>query len=129
MLTELDGLQKSDESVYGSMEVSFTIQTRSESGDEVIERSYTFGHADEWDKWTFREFEEKRANDNGSITERNWRRTRHILWNDIQESRSIDVPPEVGEKLKEAIGADSVTVQIPRGGLSDSWYETVATYE
>lgn len=129
MLSELEGLQESDETVYGQPTVSFTIRTRSESGNILTEREYSFSYAKEWDKWTFQEFEEKQTEDTGGISDRNWRRTRHILWSDVNDTPEIDVPPEVGQRLKEAINADSVTIQIPRGGLNDSWMETIATYE
>lgn len=129
MLSELEDLQKSDEVVYGEPTVSFTIRTRSESGSILTERVYSFSYSKGWDEWMFHEFEEKQTEDSGSISDRNWRRTRHILWDEMNDTPEIDVPPEVGQKLKEAIGAESVSIQIPRGGLNDTWLETVAKYE
>lgn len=113
MLTELEELQESDEEIWGSTSMSFTIETRMEESDEIVERTYTFTHAEEWDKWMFQEFEEKRTDDTETVAGRNWRRTRHILWNDVNETPTIDVPPEVGQKLKEATNAENVTIQTP----------------
>ena len=84
MLSELGELQESEEDVWGQPTVSFSIQTRTEDGAELVEREYTFSRAPEWDKWTFMEFEEKRTEDTGLITDRNWRRSRHILWSDAE---------------------------------------------
>lgn len=100
-----------------------------EDENELVQRTYTFSHAPEWDKWNFSEFEEKRCDANSMVSRRNWRRTKHLMWNDVNETHTIDVPPEVGEKLKEAINADSVTIQIPRGSLDDTVYHKVVTYE
>lgn len=112
MLSELTELQESDERVWSAPTVSFTIQTRSEEGDELIEREYTFSHAKEWDKWTFMEFEEKRTVDTTMITDRNWRRTRHILWQE-PEAPTVDVPPEVEDELQELLGLEEMTIQKP----------------
>lgn len=128
MLSELESLQESDERLWTCTSVSFTIETRIDEDDELVERTYTFAHAKEWDKWLFQEFEEKRTEDTDSVTDRCWRRSRHVMWQD-DEVRDIDVPPEVGRALKEAIDADSVTIQIPRGSLDGNKYHTVVEYE
>ena len=112
MLSELGELQESEENVWGQPTVSFSIQTRSEEGTELIEREYTFSRAPEWDKWTFMEFEEKRTEDTGMITDRNWRRSRHIMWNDT-EAPTVDVPPEVEKELQELHGLEEMTIQKP----------------
>lgn len=112
MLTELSGLQESEESVWGAAQVSFNISTRSEGDGELIEREYTFSHAKEWDKWTFSEFEERRTKDVNSVSGRNWRRSAHVHWNDA-EAPSVDVPPEVTEKLKELLEVEELTLQKP----------------
>lgn len=110
MLSELSGLQESSEDVWGCAEVSFTINTREEDEDEIIEREYTFSHAPEWDKWTFVEFEERRANDAKYLTNRTWRRTKHVMWDDA-ESPTVSVPPEVQEKLEEMLGLEQMVIQ------------------
>jgi hypothetical protein len=112
MLTELSDLQESDERVWSCAEVSFTIQTRSDDDGEIVERDYTFSHAPEWDMWSFTEFEERRAKDSTSVANRNWRRTRHILWDNI-ESTTINVPQEVEKKLEELLGLEQLVIQNP----------------
>lgn len=112
MLSELSGLQESDERVWGGSKVSFTIETRLEEDNEIIQREYTFARAEKWDTWTFHEFEEKRAEDTTRVSARNWRRSRHIIWSDA-EAPSVEVPPEVTEELEEMIGIDSMVLQMP----------------
>jgi hypothetical protein len=109
MLTDLDNLQESDENVQ-AIELSFDIETRSDDSGECIERRYTFSYAEEWDKWVFTEFKEKRTPDEGRIADRNWRKSRHVMWHD-GEAPNVDVPPEVSQKLKDATGAEKVTIQ------------------
>lgn len=110
MLSELSDLQESNESVWSANSVSFSVETRSEENDEIVEREYTFAHAKEWDKWTFHEFEEKRTPNTESICDRNWRRTRHIYWDD-QEARSVDVPPEVTKEIEEMLDLEKLIIQ------------------
>lgn len=112
MLNELNELQESDERVWGTPALSFEFETRSEDGNELIHRTYTFSYAKEWDKWTFSEFEEERTENTSRITARNWRRTRHIYWSDT-EAPTVDVPPEVTSELKEVLGHDNVVLQAP----------------
>ena len=111
-LSDLSDLQESDEDTWGEPYLSFEIETRSEDGNELIQRSYTFAYAKEWDKWTFSEFEEKRTENTRRITARNWRRTEHILWQDT-EAPTVSVPPEVTRKLEEMLDMDSVVLQAP----------------
>lgn len=124
MLNDLSELQSSDERVW-NIDLSFDIETRSESGNQLIHKTYTFGYAREWDKWTFIEYHEERAEDTKRVSDRDWRRSRHIVWSDVNETRTIDVPPEVTDALAEATGAESVTIQVPRGSVNDTTYETV----
>jgi hypothetical protein len=112
MLSELTELQESEEDVWGKPTVSFTIETRTEDGTELVQREYTFSHAPEWEKWTFQEFEEKRTEDTSLITERNWRRSRHIIWSE-PEAPTVDVPPEVEKELQELLGLEEMTIQKP----------------
>lgn len=98
--------------MWGCAEVSFSIETRTEDGHELVQREYTFSHAPEWDKWTFTEFEEKRTEDTDWVTDRTWRRSRHIMWHE-REAPTIDVPPEVEKKLEELLGLDEMTIQKP----------------
>jgi len=112
MLTELSGIQQSDESVWGTAKVSFTIETRSEEDNELIQRKYTFSHASEWDKWVFHKFEERRTKDTVRMTARNWRRTKSLTW-DESEAPTIEVPPEVTEEVEEMLGLDSMVLQSP----------------
>lgn len=124
MLSELGNLQSSDESVY-TTGMTIDIETRSEDGDELVHSEYKFAYAKEWDKWTFVEYIEKRTPDTEQIGDRNWRDAEHIFWQDVSETRRIDVPPEVADSLAEATGADSVTIQVPANGLDESRYEQV----
>lgn len=122
MLSELEQVQDSDESIW-AISLSFEVETRSETSDELIHRTYHFGYADEWDKWIFHEFEEKRANNTVSVKERNWHEAEHILWHDADETPSVDVPPEVTEKLQEATGAESIVMQTPATGKRTTFNE------
>lgn len=110
MLSELRELQESEEDVWGQPTVSFTIETRTEDGAELVQREYTFSRAPEWDKWMFQEFEEKRTENTDMITDRNWRRSRHILWSE-PESPTVDVPQEVEKELEEMLGLDEMNLQ------------------
>lgn len=112
MLSELTELQESEEDVWGQPTVSFTIDTRTADGEELIQREYTFSRAPEWDKWAFMEFEEKRTEDTDYITDRTWRRSRHIMWNEY-EAPTVDVPPEVEKELQELLGLEEMRMQKP----------------
>jgi hypothetical protein len=122
MLSDLADLQESDETV-SRISMSFDIETRCEESGELVEKVYTFSHAKEWDKWTFQEYEEKRTPDTTRMADRNWRKSRHILWSDVNETQTIDVPPEVSRKLAEATGSESVTIQVPAGSLNEQEYK------
>jgi hypothetical protein len=124
MLNELSGLQSSDESIW-HVNMSFEIETRCEESGELVHKTYTFSYAKEWDKWTFQEYHEERTPDTTRITDRNWTRSRHILWSDVSETPTIDVPPEVADALAKATGAESVTIQVPVGGINENEYETI----
>lgn len=108
MLSELGKLQESSESVWYS-NLSISIETRSEESDELVHKEYTFSYAEEWDKWTFREYEEKRTPD-VDIGDRDWRRTRNVYWSDA-DAPDVDVPPEVSRQLEELLDADEVVLQ------------------
>lgn len=110
MLSELSELQSSDEKTWGCPEISFTIDTRSDDDGEIVERKYTFSYAKEWDQWSFIEFDERRADADARVTAQNWRRTRHVFWDDT-ESADVSVPPEVTAKLEEVLGLDSMVLQ------------------
>jgi len=112
MLTELSDLQESGERVWDCSDISFTIESTSEDGDERVQRRYTFSNAPEWDKWAFTEFEECRATKPAPSNKDNWRRSRHLMWHDL-EAPSIDIPPEVSNKLEELLGVDEITIQMP----------------
>jgi hypothetical protein len=118
MLRELSGMQNSPESVQ-AIELSFDIETSSEDDGEVVHRTYTFDYAKSWDKWTFIEFQEKRAAANERVGDRNWRESRHILWHDAEQTPTVDVPPEVSTALQEATGADAVTIQTPSETINE----------
>lgn len=126
MLSDLTDIQSSDESVQ-SVELSFDIETRSEEADELIQKVYTFSYAEEWDKWTFVEYCEKRTPDTTKVSDRNWRKARHIYWDDT-DTRDIEVPPEVAKSLADATGSDSVTIQTPTGSVNQREYQQF-TYE
>lgn len=111
MLTELDELQKTDERVWGVADVSFSIRTRSEDGQEAVKRTYTFSHAPEWEKWMFTDYEEMRA-PSTEFSEANWRREKSLTW-DEEESRTVDIPKEVNDKLSELLGLEEMIIQRP----------------
>lgn len=128
MLNELSGFQSSDERFF-SISLSFDVETRADEGGELVHRTYTFSYAEEWDTWIFSEFHEKRTGDTKLGAERDWSRSRHVMWHDMSETRTIDVPPEVADRLAEATGSSSVTIQVPTGSMEGNEYETVRTVE
>lgn len=113
MLSELTGLQTSDEEVW-AIDLSFDIETRASEGDEIAHKTYTFNYTPEWDKWVFTGFEEERSPNTPTIGGRDWRVARRITW-DESSSRDITVPPEVTQALEEATGAEEITIQVPGG--------------
>lgn len=128
MLNELHDHQQSDEVVSG-VSITIDIETRSSDTDELVHKVYRFGYAEEWDKWMFQEYREQRTQDVNSVYNRSWKQSRHIMWNDVNEVATIDVPPEVANKLQEATGADSVIIQIPAGGIDENNYREVCVGE
>lgn len=124
MLSELGDIQESDESIW-NISMTFEVETRSEDGNELVHKKYNFGYAKEWDTWTFHEYVEKRTPNTGTVSDRNWRDARHIMWGDVTETPSVEVPPEVAEKLREATGADSITMELPAGGIEESKSEVI----
>lgn len=127
MLSELSELQESGEDV-SAIEMSFDVETRTEDGDELVHKTYTFAYAREWDKWTFTEYREKRCENTDRIGDRNWRDGRHLVWGDVSETHTIDVPPEVSKALAEATGSNAVTIQVPAGSIDELRYKQF-TYE
>jgi hypothetical protein len=112
MLTELTDQQELDESVRGTANVSFTIETRSEDANQLVKRVYTFSHAPEWDKWMFQSFVEERTRDTTRITDRHWKKTKDVTWED-PEAVDVDVPAEVSQRLEEVTEAEEVILQVP----------------
>lgn len=122
MLSELEDLQQSEENLWQTS-ITFDIETRSEDGNEIVQKTYSFSYADEWDKWTFSEYEEKRTPDTASMGDRNWRQAQHIFWQEVNKTPSIDVPPEVSKALAKATGSESVTIQVPAGSIRENEYK------
>jgi hypothetical protein len=125
MLGELSEIQKPSDEVISGIEMSFDVRTRDDKENELVEKVYTFCYAEEWDKWTFQEYLERRSSDTLKMSDRNWRRVQHCLWHEVNETPDVDVPPQVADKLAQATGSESVTIQIPRGPLGETTYETV----
>lgn len=111
MLDELSQLQESDEK-YWVTTMSFTVETRSEDGNELVHKKYTFSWGEEFDEWHFTEYEEKRSDDTARIGDRNWRTSRHVWWHQVDEPIDIDVPQIVSNKLAERLGCDEVTIRL-----------------
>lgn len=124
MLNELHDRQESGETVW-AVSMSFDVESRTTEDGDIVHKTFTFSYADEWDKWVFQEYEERRAPEAQDVADRQWIEARHVTWNDPNETPTIDVPPEVADKLAEATGADSVTIQTPTGGIRESEYEEV----
>lgn len=118
MLTDLANEQGSEEHVW-TVDLSFDIETRSQNGDIIIRRVYTFRYAEEWDKWTLFEYSEEKTEDTDDITDRNWRESKHLTWDDPRAIPEIDVPPEVSDELAKATGSSEVTIQVPSSMLDD----------
>jgi len=108
--------------------LSIDIRTRDTQADDLIERTYTFSYAKEWDKWMFHEYVEERTDDTTSVSDREWVQTRHIFWDNPDDSPEIDVPQCVAQQLADATGSSSVTIQVPNGAVTDapSYEEIVA---
>jgi len=121
MLSELGDMHQSDESVCATS-IQFDIETRDTDGDELVHKTFCFGYADEWDKWVFREYYEKRTADTDSVMDRNWQQSRHIMWHD-NETPTIDVPTVVTERLQEATGADEIVMQVPSATIENEYEE------
>lgn len=126
MLTELEQMQSSEENLWG-VSLTFDVETRASDDDELVHKKYTFNYADQFDKWTFSEYLEKRTPDTDAMGDRNWRKSQHIFWQD-GEAATINVPPEVSQSLAEATGSESVTIQAPTGSINDRRYKEF-TYE
>lgn len=127
MLNDLNSMQSAESESVQHTEMQFSIATRDGAAEELVERVYTFSYAQEWDKWTFQEYLERRSPDTSKITDRNWRQARHLFWHEASETPSVDVPSEVAERLAEATGSESVTIQVPAGVPTSNEYETVHT--
>lgn len=103
-------LQESDEQ-HEATELSFTIETRESEGEELVLREYTFSWGGEFDEWHFVEYEEKRAANTARVSERNWRKSRHVWWHE-QDEIDVDVPQLVTEELASRLGAESVELVV-----------------
>lgn len=117
MLNQLNDIQdSSDESVHG-VDMSVSVETRDVDRDEIVERVYTFGYCDEWDKWMLEEYLERRSPDTDLVTDRDWRQAQHIFWYEADATPEIDVPSVVADRLAMATGSTSVTIQTPCGTI------------
>lgn len=110
MLSELTDLQESDEDVF-AVDFSISVTTRSEDESELVEKTYTFDHAPEWDEWTVIEFEEKRCPIVDGVIRRDWRTSEHILWHEGEEIEK-DIPPEVNEELERIFQMGDVSFDL-----------------
>lgn len=125
MLGELAELQATGEEIINQVQMSIAIESRDTEGDELVESTYVFGYAKEWDKWTFQEYKEKRTPDTRLMSDRNWTETEHIFWQDSEATPQVSVPNRVADELAEATGADSVTIQVPVGPVDETGYRTI----
>jgi hypothetical protein len=123
MLSELQDIQASADETTIATEVSISIETRVTSSEDIIERTYVFSYAKEWDKWTLVEFVEQVADDTLWQSDRDWDISEHTYWYD--EEADIQVPKEVADTLAKATGGD-VTIQAP---VCDENNEYVEIYE
>lgn len=115
MLSELSEIQESAEKL-SSVEFTISVETRCEESGESVKRQYTFDYTNEWDKWTFVEFDELRCDDPPG----QWRTARKILWNEADRIPDIHIPAEVTDRLERVVDGD-VTIQVPVG---QNEYET-----
>lgn len=111
MLSQLSELQKSDET-YWMTSMSFSVETRTEDGDELVHKTYTFSWGEEFDEWHFTEYEEKRCSVESKANCRNWKKSRHVWWNEVTKSIDVDIPQKVSDKLAERLGCEEVTIQL-----------------
>jgi len=82
-----------------------------------------------WDKWTFSEYTEKRTAADSRVSDRNWRQSRHIMWYDVNDTPTIDVPPEVADQVAAATGSSEVVLQVPAGSVNELRTEEVYNAE
>lgn len=113
MLDELAQAGQPESETATNIDLSFAVTTRDSDTEDIVERVYTFAYAKEWDKWMFHEYVERRSQDTERMSDRNWQQTEHIFWNDMDDTREIDIPSTVTQKLADATGAESVTLQSP----------------
>ena len=112
MLDELAALQTSDDQ-YWMSSLSFSVETRSEDGDELVHKTYTFTTTETADEWHFSEYKEKRCDATDGITDRNWRQSRHVWWHE-EEEVDVEVPRIVTNKLADELGVDTVKLELLR---------------
>lgn len=114
MLKELTSLQDSDETVWDTVDLSFSIRTRDDGAGQLVERAYEFNHAKEWNKWVFTSFEERRVDASSEVSSRNWQTTHSTSWDEPTEIPSnINVPHEVQQELEERLDVGKIVLQQP----------------
>lgn len=109
-LTDIDEHQESDESLFGDPELSLSFRTRSDDGDEIVEREYWFAHAKEWDKWTFSSYEERRCDADVRVNEREWRTVERRHWAE-DGSPDVDIPQSVINRLDDMVSSEVIRLQ------------------
>lgn len=110
MLQKLSGLQSSDES-HEVTEMSFSVETRDASTDELVKRTYTFSWGKEFEEWYLSEYKEERTPELVDVSERTWQKSRHVFWHEDEEI-DVEVPQVVSDELARRMDADSVTIRI-----------------
>jgi len=114
MLRDLNDLQEDTDETVRNIDMTFHIETMDSESNELIRKTYTFAYAEHFETWTFHEYFEERTDDTPKVSGRNWRQEKHVIWTDFTESKQIDVPPQVSNKLAEATGADSIEINSPQ---------------
>lgn len=112
MLGELNKMQPDDRTIMDTT-LSIEITTQSDDSERLLKESYTFGFVPEHDKWIIEEYVEQRSQDTDQVRDRQWSQTDHILWYDDDFEDRLTVPTTVADRLAEAVGVDSVTIQVP----------------
>lgn len=125
MLSDLNKMQETDDESVSRVNITFEVETRCSNTNELIEKIYKFAFAQGFDVWTFHEYIERRTEDTQTVSDRDWRQTEHIFWNDVTETPEIDVPANVADELARMTGSESVKIQVPTPSIEDNGKEVL----
>lgn len=110
-LTDLAEEQESSEDVFGDATMELSFDTRSGDEETIVEKTYTFTHAPEWDKWLFSAYCERRCSTDDPMYNRHWTVVEDVTWDD-PEAATVDIPQSVIDELDETLSIDVMRMQL-----------------